>query len=485
MSIVNSDLIDLNKFTDNTFVLKGDNDSSVFIFVHGWASLPTDLMPIAESFNEEGFTCVMLLLEGHGGSITELSNAKYDEWYSQLERAYHRYHTDNKKVFLFGFSLGATICLDFASQNKVDGVASISGFFSFRHPKSSLFFLRLTKKFWEKWKRNLRTTSQDSKKETAFHKYIPLHAVENIFSEAKRVKKMACDIKCPVIFFHSIDDKVSRYADTAAFCSALNEYGRMVTLQQLEHFIQFDIPPAKIRDIAVYYFFKESNEYEKEVSIDNNMLAMQLEQLHLEHRGWSDIMFRLILAFFTVFGFLLYNSLPAVTAKSPEAPYYLVSYSLVINIYLILASLYFFYINRSISYLMHHIEPFVIGIPSKIYRSIHFASGPAMTGGVAVIIFAMPLLISLVSIVYGIYEYNDRFFIAAKSNFLLQLWMSISIVTFICIVSTLIKVTKHSKYQLRVIPKIFNVTAYYELLLRRLYISVAPGCVHQSRTKKN
>lgn len=483
MSIVNSDLIDLNEFTDKTFVLKGNNANPVFIFVHGWASLPTDLMPIAKSFNEEGNTCVLLLLEGHGESMTELSNAKYDEWYNQIERVYNKYHTDNKKVFLFGFSLGATICLDFASRNNVDGVVSISGFFSFRHPKSSLFFLRLIKNFRTKWKRNLHTTSKDSRKETAFHKYIPLQAVESILKESNRVKKMACYIRCPVIFFHSIDDKVSRYADTAAFCNALNECGRMVTLQQLDHFIQFDIPPTKIRDIAIYYF-KESKEYEKESAMDNNMLTVQLEQLHLEAGRWSDVMFRLVLTFFTIFGFLLYNSLPDVTTKSTEAPYYLVSYSLVINIYLILASLYYFYINRSIAYLVHHVEPFIIGLPSKTYRTISFASGPRITGGISVIVFAMPLLISLLSITYGIYEYNDCFLIVTKSNMLLQLWMLVSIATFLCIIATLIKVTKHARFQLSIVPKLYNVTAYYELLLRKLYISVTPGCIHQSKREE-
>lgn len=323
-------------------------------------------------------------------------------------------------------------------------------------------------------------TSKNSTREIGFHKYIPLQAVEPIFRESSRVKKMACHIRCPVIFFHSIDDKVARYTDTAAFCSALNEYGRMVTLQQLDHFIQFDIPPAKIRDIVVYYF-KESKEYEKDFSVDNNMLTMQLEQLHLEHRMWADIMIRLVLAFFTVFGFLLYNSLPDLITKSTEAPYYLISYALTINIYLIIALLYYFYINRSIAYLVHHIEPFIIGLPSKTYRIIHYASGPRMTGGVSVIVFALPLVISLLCIIYGIYEYADRFLIVEKSNLLLQLWMLVSMTTFLCIIVTLIKVTKHSRYQLSIVPKLYNATPYYELLLRKLYISVVPGCAYQSK----
>ncbi|MEW6242199.1 MAG: hypothetical protein AB1564_15460, partial [Chloroflexota bacterium] len=81
----------LNNFistSHGSFMLEGDKTKPRFLFIHGFATYIDDLIPLASAFHNEGYTCDLLALKGHGGSQDDLINSSYAEWYEQVKVAY-------------------------------------------------------------------------------------------------------------------------------------------------------------------------------------------------------------------------------------------------------------------------------------------------------------------------------------------------------------------------------------------------------------
>lgn len=51
--------------------LEQPDSDSVFIFIHGFASGPDDLLPLAKTFYSRGYHCELVILKGHGTDNAE------------------------------------------------------------------------------------------------------------------------------------------------------------------------------------------------------------------------------------------------------------------------------------------------------------------------------------------------------------------------------------------------------------------------------
>ena len=105
-------------------LLKGNNhDSAIFLFIHGYGSSPLDLLPLAKQINSTGYSCALIMLSGHGGSGEDLIGQSYSKWKNDLKKAILHFGKTYNSIYLIGFSLGATLCLD-VSDCKKDTVHS-------------------------------------------------------------------------------------------------------------------------------------------------------------------------------------------------------------------------------------------------------------------------------------------------------------------------------------------------------------------------
>ena len=457
-------------------------DSPFFLFVHGLGQT-NDMHPLAHAFRQRGFDCEELILDQHGRPWEDLRKARYEDWHAQVGSACDRLRQPGRRIFLVGFSLGALLCLDLASRREeIAGVLAISTFFAPVSPWMTAQRLKLGLKLpGRRTRRRPQVSHPQTLREIDATPYLPLEIIDRLIARGKELQQSALRIRCPVLFLHSLDDHVASYD---ALVEAIQRFDlaryQIVTFHELNHFVHFDIPPGAIIDLALEFF--RLTETAPPSDAERSILQEVFTQCSEEARHWSGILFQLIAGFYSVFGALIYFTLQDVVQKAPRAPYYLVSYSLAINIYLILALLYFFYITRTLVFLKHHVEPQLGGFRWVSYRTLPWAAGKAsntMTRAAFYPMAILPLLISIALLVYCYFSYHERFRVHTGANTFLLISLIFTFVLWLFAAGSFVAVTQYEKRSLFRTAQPSPSTPGFERLLLQLYSRVRPGCVRQ------
>ncbi len=99
------------------------NGDTAVLFVHGILGSPDhfrDLLPLLPSH----WSCVNLLLPGHGGSVRDFSRATMQEWRSYVTQQIDALTATHKRILLVGHSMGTLFCIDEALRHN-DQVAGL------------------------------------------------------------------------------------------------------------------------------------------------------------------------------------------------------------------------------------------------------------------------------------------------------------------------------------------------------------------------
>ncbi len=135
----------------NTAFEYGEGDHYV-ILIHGFPSIPYDVIPLGKYLATQGFHVVGVKLPGFGGTKEELLNhADWHLWYAEIERNIAEIKSRHpKNIFVSGISMGGTATLYTASQHPeikalapINGPVLIKGFL----PKLVGIFAKFTKYF--------------------------------------------------------------------------------------------------------------------------------------------------------------------------------------------------------------------------------------------------------------------------------------------------------------------------------------------------
>lgn len=93
------------------------NSDVAFLVVHGFTGSPFNTKPLGELFHSMGHTAVGIRLPGHGTHPTDMIRTRWQHYYEQVSRTYRNLKSHYNRVFLVGFSMGGTLCLDLAGRN--------------------------------------------------------------------------------------------------------------------------------------------------------------------------------------------------------------------------------------------------------------------------------------------------------------------------------------------------------------------------------
>jgi esterase/lipase len=459
------------------------DDTAVFVFVHGFGTHIDDLIPLAAAFHSQSYLCELVVLKGHAEDLAALGAADYQAWHRQLEAVCDYHATRGRRIYIVGFSLGALLALDLAATRAISGIIAISTFLSFQGARSAqqplVQLLAALPPF--AFTRRLQTTSSATQAELQFSPRLPFHLVQAISAEAARVRRQAALVRCPVLLLHSIDDTVADYRTVAALHNTLPARARLVTLRGLKHFLQFDIPPARIRGLALC--FLELPAPAEPQAVDHEFLKEVFVQTSEEYRQWASYIFQLILGFFSLIGLTGVFTATSIIEKRYEAPYYALAYSIACTIYLIMVTLYFFYMNRAITYIKHHLEPHMAFVPWHTYRSNIWLAGRASivtTRSAGMFLVIIPLAICFTSIAYCLYYFPQRFIGFAVENLPLQGMLAIAVGMLIYNVRFGQRSRSWSEREIYGgVLRPCDTSLPFEKLLNELYASVQPGIVTQ------
>jgi len=193
------------------------------ILVHGFADSPANYKELALELSERGFHVIVPVLPGQNMASWAYDRGDYSaeflaDWLKDLiEKETSRY---KRKPYLLGFSMGGTLSIICASENKIEKLALIAPYFrlSKKHGFSTImakhfrFLIPLTPK--------LKNGNINSPKE--YNKYRPgsfinsMAAFNILQNLAEMAKKKIDKLDCPVLLCGSPND------ETAQFETALN-----------------------------------------------------------------------------------------------------------------------------------------------------------------------------------------------------------------------------------------------------------------------
>lgn len=486
----------------------GDRKPCV-VCLHGFASTPWDLWPIAQAFHRRGYAVLVPQLGGHqdlevGSLSPEVLRAALADAVRQAQLL------GNGHVFIVGFSLGALVALDHASTRPaaLRGVLGLSTFAGSSRPWAVRAALALFARApGLQPKRRFRTTVRSSRATVRGAATLPLGPSRQVLDLPNQMLDRLNHIQVPTVLLHSTDDPVASFAPLAERVrSSANPSVRLVTLHGLAHFIQCDMDPAAVCALALQAWGEEEGE-----DLDPRVLVALHHELAQESRHWSGLLFQLQVGFFSLFGALLAFTLPdvitsgwmehsgvgadlcagaqallserciEVTRQARAAPYYIIAYALLIDVYAVLLSLYFFYMNRVDAFKRLHVDPLIPVVPWIQARTIPWATSATsrkMTKSVAFSVLIGPFLGALLLLVFvGIQYGPDRLFSSAPGNALLQALWIIGLLTWVAALAALVRLDTHSKKVVYGSPAPLTSTPGIERAIARVFDSVAPGTV--------
>lgn len=92
------------------------NADTAILFIHGIVGTPDqfrDLLPLVP----KDWSCVNLLLPGHGGSVTDFSHTSMAAWRSYVRQQVDDLAATHRRVLLVGHSMGTLFCIDESLRN--------------------------------------------------------------------------------------------------------------------------------------------------------------------------------------------------------------------------------------------------------------------------------------------------------------------------------------------------------------------------------
>jgi len=242
------------------FHLKGTCDTCV-ILVHGWTSTPYEMRVLGEQLNKEGFAVDAPLLSGHGTKPEHLEHVIWEQWVNDVDRAYKRIKKQYKKVYLGGMSLGGSLSLHVAAQNKdVDGLILMSTPYRMKHERVGLFAAHITRKFvsYKKKYYPRMLNAQPSITQLISYQQYPMNSAFEAFEAIKQTHHKLYNITQPVFLIQPKKDHlVSSGSAEEIYKRVQSEKKEMRFIEKASHNFMGNGNHAEVFD-SVIYFIKQN-----------------------------------------------------------------------------------------------------------------------------------------------------------------------------------------------------------------------------------
>ena len=192
------------------FYFQGNNSKGVLL-VHGWTSTAYEVRRLGKYLNEEGFTVSGPMLRGHGTQPEDLENVTYQDWLTDLLKAYDELRRECDQIYVGGTSIGASLAILLALQRpqtkglvlmatpykiKLESILEMWG-------KLILPFKKYNKKFYPPTFGAATTITRV----IAYQKYSTKSALE-VLKLVKAVREKFSEIKQPCFLIQSKQDHV-------------------------------------------------------------------------------------------------------------------------------------------------------------------------------------------------------------------------------------------------------------------------------------
>lgn len=262
---------------EKSIKLKHYDNRPLFIITHGYGSSFFDLLNVATRLSNLEFNVEIVILNAHCDNYS-LSEMSYTKWSERLTEIYTANRKKYEDIYLIGFSLGALLSLDLAENYDVNGVITVSGYLGLEYSSTVSYLSDVLLKFKVEKVFRVIQVSEKAKHDVPHLKYLPLENVKMLEENANVVKRKISKLKTKRLHFHSVDDLVASFSEIEKISKKYSDLARVVTLNHLPHFMQFDIDNKIMVDMIIKYFEIDDSVTSESFSELENKLVESLDK---------------------------------------------------------------------------------------------------------------------------------------------------------------------------------------------------------------
>ena len=98
-----------------SFNLVGEGEA--VLLIHGFTATPSEVRPLGEFLNQNGYAISAPLLPGHNTHPKDLNNLSWQDWYAVVEQSYLQLRGSHEIVWVGGESMGALLAMHLAAKH--------------------------------------------------------------------------------------------------------------------------------------------------------------------------------------------------------------------------------------------------------------------------------------------------------------------------------------------------------------------------------
>lgn len=232
------------------------------LLIHGFASTPAEMRPVAERLAKMGIHAYAPLLPGHGGTVHDLEATPWPQWYDAVAEHARTLAARHERVFGVGFSAGGALMLRLAAlePSLLSGLATLaapvalSGF-GRAYTLARGIGLDRVLRFWPKPLRDIR--DPEARRSYPSLPKLSLRAVGSLAELLKDVRARLRDVTTPLFVAHSTrDHTVSSRSAKTILANVSSEKREVLWLRESFHVITVDRDKDLLLD-ALERFFRE------------------------------------------------------------------------------------------------------------------------------------------------------------------------------------------------------------------------------------
>ncbi|HPN55060.1 MAG TPA: alpha/beta fold hydrolase [Candidatus Moranbacteria bacterium] len=195
---------------NQSFYFQGNNGKGVLL-IHGWTSTAYEVRRLGKYLNEEGFTVSGPMLRGHGTKPEDLENVIYQDWLTDLCKAYDDLEKECDQIYIGGTSIGASLGILLALERpQTKGLVLMATPYKIKLERLLEFWGKLIlpfKKYNKKFYPPTFGVSTTITRVIAYQRYSTKSALE-IIKMVKAVRERFAEIKQPCFLIQSKQDHV-------------------------------------------------------------------------------------------------------------------------------------------------------------------------------------------------------------------------------------------------------------------------------------
>ena len=244
------------KFSTKNYDLNPNSKKGVML-IHGFTSTTYEMLPLAHFLELKGYRVVLDNLPGHGTTIEDCNSTKYPEWISFVEQRFAELSGECDELYIVGFSMGAILGLHLASLFPINKLVIAAPVMSFKNPFRVNVLVRLLNKIIVKQKKGSHQSGLKTIAHYSGYDHYPLVALNQFRKMNDFIYKRLPLVKCPLLYIHSNNDRVSLSKNIDMILSRINSNQKeKLIIEKAHHHLFYENPDQELILNTIYKFIR-------------------------------------------------------------------------------------------------------------------------------------------------------------------------------------------------------------------------------------